>query len=123
MRPTGLIIVITCLMLSGSYSFAIEQKSSVKPNAQKAVVETPLAQETTAVIVKCPPKAGVKTYGDGGWAGVDHANAYALKSNSVSGNRAFCTYAGPQGFDFDLSLVFTYKSCVASPGGVFECRK
>lgn len=97
------------------------------PATNTTAPTTSAAKPATAgetITITCPPKAGVKTYGDGKWEGVDHANAYPFKSNRVDGNWIGCTYAGPQGFNFDLSPNGGgYKDCVAKPKGVFECKK
>lgn len=124
MKTMGFISLVAGLLLVGSYGFAAEQKSPAVTKSQKTAVSAPAALAPIAVTVKCPPKAGVKTYGDGGWMGVDHANAYPFKSHRLEDKRILCTYAGPQGFEFDLMQPEgAYKNCVAQPGGVFECQK
>jgi hypothetical protein len=90
--------------------------------AGKPVAAPAGAVAGASVTVTCPAKGGVKTYGDAVWTGIDH-DTYPLASNRVDGI-PLCTYAGPQGFNFDLSPSgVAYKNCKVTGKGTFSCSK
>ena len=109
----------------GLISLSAQAENKVVKTAPAAPsVISKIETKVAKMMVNCPPKGGVKTYGDGNWSGVDHPNAYPLLSNRVDGQWIGCTYAGPQGFNFDLSPSGgPFKNCKVASKGVFECDK